>query len=230
MATDNVERHRRGIRDVQARQRPGHVETRHPVAVLARQAAQPLALGAEDQRDLRSPWRLPLRSPRRPRCRGRSAGSPGRPAGPARGRGWGTAISGSRSSAPEAALASTPVSAGACRLVETSASAPKASAERRIAPTLCGIRHLVEHHHEPRPGERVERQGLERQHLERDCPGAPRRRRRSRSRSRGSASSGNHRQVRLPPRRGGRGRSRCRPPGAPCGADWRARRAPGWMP
>ena len=41
-------------------------------------------------------------------------------------------------SAPDAALASTPVSAAAWRSVQITARAPKAAAERRMAPTLWG--------------------------------------------------------------------------------------------
>ena len=49
-----------------------------------------------------------------------------------------TSIIGTMSSAPEAALAITPVSRGEWRAVVTTASAPKAHEVRRIAPTLCG--------------------------------------------------------------------------------------------
>ena len=45
---------------------------------------------------------------------------------------------GCRSNAPEAVLASAPVSGAAWRAGAITARAPKTSAERRIAPTLCG--------------------------------------------------------------------------------------------
>ena len=46
--------------------------------------------------------------------------------------------SGTSSSAPEAAFASTPVASGLWRAVVTIAFTANAAAERRIAPTLCG--------------------------------------------------------------------------------------------
>ncbi len=49
-----------------------------------------------------------------------------------------TSTMGTRSSAPLAALASTPESGGLCRSVRTRPDAPKAAAERSAAPTLCG--------------------------------------------------------------------------------------------
>ena len=49
-----------------------------------------------------------------------------------------TVTIGTSSSAPEAALASTPVASGLWRAVVTIAFTAKAAAERRIAPTLCG--------------------------------------------------------------------------------------------
>lgn len=62
-----------------------------------------------------------------------------------------------------------PVSAGAWRLVETSASAPKASAERRIARTLCGSVTWSSTTTSGPTGERVDRQRLERQNLDGDA-------------------------------------------------------------
>ena len=49
-----------------------------------------------------------------------------------------TRAHGTRSSAPDAALATTPLSGGEWRSWVTMPTAPKAAAERRIAPTLCG--------------------------------------------------------------------------------------------
>ena len=49
-----------------------------------------------------------------------------------------TRAQGTRSSAPDAALATTPLSGGEWRSWVTIPIAPNAAAERRIAPTLCG--------------------------------------------------------------------------------------------
>ena len=49
-----------------------------------------------------------------------------------------TRAHGTRSSAPDAALATTPLSGGEWRSWVTMPTAPNAAAERRIAPTLCG--------------------------------------------------------------------------------------------
>ena len=49
-----------------------------------------------------------------------------------------TSTIGTRSSAPEADLARTPVASGLWRAVVTAALTPNAAADRRIAPTLCG--------------------------------------------------------------------------------------------
>jgi DNA-binding HxlR family transcriptional regulator len=49
-----------------------------------------------------------------------------------------TVASGTYSSAPDAALARTPVASGLCRAVVTMAVAANAAAVRKIAPTLCG--------------------------------------------------------------------------------------------
>ncbi len=51
---DEGERHRAGVRDVEALDRPRHVEAGDDVAGLARQPAQPLALAAEHERDRRA--------------------------------------------------------------------------------------------------------------------------------------------------------------------------------
>ena len=49
------------------------------------------------------------------------------------------------STAPAAAFANAPPSWGACRSCITTPRTPKAAADRRIAPTFCGSRHLIQH-------------------------------------------------------------------------------------
>ena len=136
-----VERHRRGVRDVERAEAARRRDPRHPVAELAGQLAQPRPLGAERQRQRppgegrRAPRRAVAsavaveaddrRSPSRAGCPSRRRGSApaGRAAARARPRRTWPAP---RSPAPRAG-------AGA-----TTARAPNTSAERRIAPTLCG--------------------------------------------------------------------------------------------
>ena len=54
------------------------------------------------------------------------------------------------SSAPLAALASTPCRGGLCRSVMTRPEAPKAAAERKRGADILRVGHLVEHEQKPR--------------------------------------------------------------------------------
>ena len=132
-----IKRDRGGVRDVEALDRVGDRQPRKRIAMLARVGPQ--------ARSLRR--RAPVRPAAGPSASFSSvSASPVRPmrqnpASPisssARAR-LTTRAHGTRSSAPDAALATTPLSGGEWRSWVTMPTAPKAAAERRIAPTLCG--------------------------------------------------------------------------------------------
>ena len=133
----DIERERGGVRHVEALDRARQVEPRDVIAGLLGQLPQALALGAEHQRERRA-QRQRGEIARRRWSRGRPPGSRAPSAPRARARDSAPLTSGTCSSAPEAALASTPVASGLWRAVVTMAVAAKAAAERKIAPTLCG--------------------------------------------------------------------------------------------
>ena len=159
-----VERNRRGIRDVQRLDGARHVEAGQRPHGGACFLAQPLALGTQHQRDAR-PLEGCLQRCRPFRSRP-MVWKPRRLSSSIASARLTTGCGGISSSAPEADLASTPDSCGLCRRVVTSAPAPSATAERMMAPTLCGIGDLVEHQQQPavrqlRDGQRNERPGLD---------------------------------------------------------------------